>query len=89
MLLFKAKQDTEPSKLASAIAHNIANSDIQISCLGPQAVNATIKGLIIAKKYIQNQPFNLVFDFFSLVEVDDEGTELNVIKVNVSKTEKE
>ena len=42
MIYFKSKQTTEPSKLASAIAHNIKNSDIEIKCLGPQAVNAAI-----------------------------------------------
>lgn len=87
MIYFKSKQTTEPSKLASAIAHNIKNSDIEIKCLGPQAVNAAIKGLIIAKKYTQNEPFNLVFDFFSVEESDDEGNILNVIQVRVSKEE--
>lgn len=88
MIQFKSKQDTNPSKLASAIAHNIANSDIEISCLGPQAVNATIKGLVIAKKYTQNENFKLKFDFFQIEETDEEGKPFNVIKVEVSKEEK-
>lgn len=89
MIYFKSKQDTDPSKLASAIAHNITNSDIEISCLGSQAVNATIKGLVIAKKYVQNEPFTLTFDFYSLEESNDKGEVLNVIKVVVSKVKKE
>ena len=88
MLIFKAKQTTNPSKLASAIAHNIGTSDITIDCLGPQAVNATAKGLIIAKKYTQNEPFNLTFDLFSLEEVDSEGITINVIQFVVSKVDK-
>ena len=88
MIYFKSKQGTDPSKLASAIAHNITNSDIEVSCLGSQAVNATIKGLIIAKKYIQNEPFNLTFDFYSLEESDPNGEILNVIKVVISKVNK-
>lgn len=87
MIQFKTKSDTNPSKLASAIAHNIEHSDIEISCLGPSAVNAAVKGLIIAKKYTQNRDFKLKFDFFSINETDseDEERELNVIKVKVSK----
>lgn len=88
MIQFKSKQDTNPSKLASAIAHNIANSSIEISCLGPQAVNATIKALVIAKKYTQNESFKLHFDFYSLEELDEEGKPFNVIKVEVSKEDK-
>lgn len=87
MIQFKSKADTNPSKLASAIAHNIANSDIEISCLGPEAVNATIKGLIIAKKYTQNEDFKLNFDFFSIEQTDEEGRVCNVIKAEVSKKE--
>jgi len=86
---FKAKQETDPSKLASAIAHNIANADIRVSCLGPQAVNATIKALIIAKKYTQNEPFTLIFDFFSVNETDSEGVTLNVVQAVISKIDKE
>lgn len=87
---FKSKQGTNPSKLASAIAHNIANADIRISCLGPQAVNAAIKALVIAKRYIQNENYNLVFDFFSIDEVGaEDGITLNVIQVVVSKIDKE
>lgn len=87
---FKSKQTTDPSKLASAIAHNIVNADIRISCLGPQAVNAAIKALIIAKKYIQNENYNLIFDFFSVDEVGrEDGVALNVIQVIVSKLDKE
>ena len=88
MLIFKAKQTTNPSKLASAIAHNIGNSDITIDCLGAQAVNATAKGLIIAKKYIQNEPYTLTFDLFSLEEVDSEGVTINIIQFVVSKVDK-
>jgi stage V sporulation protein SpoVS len=88
MLIFKAKQTTNPSKLASAIAHNIANSDITVDCLGPQAVNAAAKGLIIAKKYIQNEPYTLTFDLFSLEEVDSEGITINVIQFVVSKVDR-
>ena len=88
MIQFKSKADTDPSKLASAIAHNIQNSDIEVSCLGPSAVNATIKALVIAKKYTQNENFKLRFDFFSLEETDDEGNLFNVIKVEVSKQDK-
>ena len=86
---FKSMQTTNPSKLASAIAHNIANADIRISCLGPGAVNAAIKALIIAKRYIQNENFNLIFDFFSVDEVGaTDGATLNVIQVIVSKLDK-
>lgn len=85
MIYFKSKQTTEPSKLASAIAHNIANSDITISCLGTQAVNATIKGIIIAKKFVQNEPFKLTFDFFTVEETDENGDVLNIIQTVVSK----
>ncbi len=83
---FKSKQDTNPSKLASAIAHNIGRADVRISCLGPEAVNATIKALIIAKKYTQNEDFTLIFDFFSIMETDQQAPEnsLNVIQVLVS-----
>ena len=31
MIYFKSKQTTEPSKLASAIAHNIKNSDMRFT----------------------------------------------------------
>lgn len=87
---FKSKQTTDPSKLASAIAHNIANADIRISCLGAQAVNASIKALVIAKRYLQNENFILVFDFFSVNEVGaEDGTTLNVIQIIVSKLDKE
>ena len=89
MFIFKAKQTTNPSKLASAIAHNIGHSDITVDCLGPQAVNATAKGLIIAKKYIQNEPFTLAFDLFSLEEVDADGITINIIQFVISKVEKE
>lgn len=85
MIYFKSKQTTEPSKLASAIAHNIANSDITISCVGPQAVNATIKGLIIAKRFIQNESYKLTFDFFSVEETDENGEVLNLVQAVVSK----
>lgn len=88
MIYFKSKQTTEPSKLASAIAHNITNSDITVSCLGPQAVNACIKGLIIAKKYTQNEPFNLKFDFFSVEETDQDENILNVVQAVISKEDK-
>lgn len=87
---FKSKQATNPSKLASAIAHNIANADIRISCLGPQAVNAAIKALVIAKRYIQNENYNLIFDFFSVDEVGaEDGITLNIIQIIVSKLDKE
>lgn len=84
MIFFKSKRTTEPSKLASAIAHNIANSDITVSCLGPEAVNAAIKGLIIAKKFTQNEPFSLTFDFFTVEETDDNGDTINIVQVVVS-----
>ena len=87
---FKSKQTTDPSKLASAIAHNIVNADIRVSCLGPQAVNAAIKALVIAKRYIQNENFTLTFDFFSVDEVGaEDGSTLNVIQVIISKVDKE
>lgn len=88
MIYFKSKQSTDPGKLASAIAHNIKNSDITISCVGPQAVNAAVKGLIITKKFIQNEPFTLSFDFFAVDETDEEGRLLNLIQVVISKEEK-
>lgn len=87
MIQFKSKRDTIPSKLASAIAHNITNSDIEISCLGAEAVNATVKGLVIAKKFTQNENFKLNFDFVTLEATDDEGKPYNYIKVIVSKEE--
>ena len=85
MIQFKSKHDTNPSKLASAITYNIANSDIEIACAGSQAVDATVKGLIIAKKYTQNEEFKLKFDVFSLKETDESGDTLNIIKFVVSK----
>lgn len=88
MIQFKAKSDTNPSKLASAIAHNIANSDIEIACAGSNAVNAAIKGLIIAKKYTQNEDFKLHFDFFSIQEQGEDGQEFSITKVEVSKEDK-
>lgn len=88
MIQFKSKQDTNPSKLASAIAHNIANSDIEVSCLGPQAVNATIKALVIAKKYTQNENFKLHFDFYQIEEVGEDGQPFNVIKAEITKEDK-
>lgn len=87
MIQFKSKRDTIPSKLASAIAHNIMNSDIEISCLGPEAVNATVKGLVIAKKFVQNENFKLKFDFVTLEATGDEGEPYNYIKAIVSKEE--
>lgn len=86
---FKSKQATNPSKLASAIAHNIANADIRVSCLGPQAVSVAIKALIIAKKYVQNEQFKLIFDFYSVDETDSEGVVLNIIQVLISKIDNE
>lgn len=88
MILFKSKHDTIPSKLASAIAYNIENSDIEISCIGTDAVNATIKGLIIAKKFTQNCPYALAFDFYSVEELGEDGETFNVIKAVVSKKER-
>lgn len=85
MIQFKAKTDTVPSKLASAIAHNITNSDIEISCLGAEAVNASIKALVIAKKFTQNKNFNLKFDFFQLEGTDENNRIYNFIKIVVSK----
>lgn len=87
---FKSKQDTNPSKLASAIAHNVGRADIRISCLGCQAVNAAVKALIIAKKYTQNEDFLLTFDFFSLQETDplNDGGSINVIQIIVSIKER-
>lgn len=87
MITFKSKKDTIPSKLASAIAHNVGNSDIEILCLGPEAVNAAIKGLVIAKKFTQNEPYKLKFDFYTMEETDEEGKTFNVIKAIVSKEE--
>lgn len=87
MIQFKAKQTTNPSKLASAIAYNITNSDIEILCAGAEAVNTTVKGLIIAKKYTQNESFKLKFDFFSLKETNEDGETFNIIKALVSKEE--
>ena len=87
---FKSKQTTDPSKLSSAIAHNINNADIRISCLGAQAVNAAVKALVIAKRYIQNENFNLIFDFFAVEEVGaEDGVALTVIQIIVSKLDKE
>lgn len=88
MIQFRAKSDTNPSKLASAIAHNISNSDIEISCAGSNAVNAAVKGLIIAKKYTQNEDFKLKFDFFSINETGEDGQEFSITKVEVSKEDK-
>lgn len=88
---FRSKQDTNPSKLASAIAHNIGMADVRISCLGSEAVNATITALIIAKKYTQNENFLLTFDFFSVQETDPRNSEqgtINVKQVVVSIKEK-
>lgn len=88
MIYFKACAETDPSKLGSAIAHNIRHSDIEIACAGSQAIGATIKGLIIAKKYTQNEPFTLNFDFFSIQERTEEGAVFTVIQAKVSKTDK-
>lgn len=85
MLTFKTKSDTIPSKLASAIAHNIENSDIEILSLGDGALSKTVKGLVIAKEFIKNAPFKLEFDFFTLTETDDEGKDIVTIKTVVSK----
>lgn len=84
---FKANQTTNPSKLASAIVHNIVNADIRVNCLGPQAVCSAIKALIIAKKYAQNNDYKLTFDFYSVDETDAEGAVLNIIQVLVSKVD--
>lgn len=84
---FKANQTTNPSKLASAIVHNIVNADIRVNCLGPQAVCSAIKALIIAKKYAQNSDYKLTFDFYSVDETDAEGAVLNIIQVLVSKVD--
>jgi len=84
---FKANQTTNPSKLASAIVHNIVNADIRVNCLGPQAVCSAIKALIIAKKYAQNNDYKLTFDFYSVDETDAEGATLNIIQVLISKVD--
>jgi stage V sporulation protein SpoVS len=89
MISFKTKQETNPSKLGSAIAYNIKNSDIEVSCTGPNAVNAAIKGCIIAKKYTLNEPFRLTFDLDSEQETDAEGKPFTVVKVIISHTDKE
>lgn len=88
MIYFKSKHDTEPSKLASAIAHNIEHSDIEISCMGVQAVNATVKALVVAKKFIQNKDFNLKFDFFLVEEENEQGELLKIVVTHVSKENK-
>lgn len=88
MIQFKASADTNPGKLASAIAHNIKHSDIEVTCAGTAAVNQTVKALIIAKKYTQNEDFTLKFDFFSLEETTAEGTELYIIKAVIMKEAK-
>lgn len=88
MIQFKAKATTNPGKLASAIAYNIKNADIEVSCAGASAVNSAIKALIIAKKYTQNEEFTLGFDFLSIQEINPETEEeFNTIKVIVSKVE--
>lgn len=88
MIQFKAGKTTNPSKLASAIAHNIKNSDITIGCAGNDAVNNTVKALIVAKMYIQNEDFTLKFDFESSQEVDVNEEAFSIVKVIVSKEDK-
>ena len=85
MIQFKSKKDTNPGKLASAIAYNIKNSDIEVLSAGGQALSATIMALVIAKSYTQNQNFTLKFDFSSIKEVTDEGKEISLIKTSISK----
>lgn len=85
MIQFKAKYNTLPRKLASAIAHNINNSDISITCVGAEAVNNTIKALICAEEFTRNRYYHLKFKFYQLEDVDDDGKPYNYIKVVVSK----
>lgn len=84
MIQYKAKKDTNPSKLASAIAHHVGQSDIEITGMGEGAVNAMVKAFVIAKKYTQNEDFKLSFDFDITNPKDEEDNELTVIHAYVS-----
>lgn len=85
MIQFKAKFDTLPKKLASAIAHNIDNNDIAVTCVGAEAVNNTVKALIVAEEFTRNRRYNLKFKFHQLQDVSDDGKTYNYIKIVVSK----
>jgi len=63
----RAGGKTDPTALAGAITHVvISEGEAKLSCIGPDAVNVAIKGIIIARSMLitQGKDLNVTPNFF-------------------------
>lgn len=85
--MFKVKKNTNPNKLAGAIAGTVREgNEVEIQCIGAAAVNQAVKAIIItigflAKtgEHIQLKP--------SFTEVEIEGEKMTGIKFEIERKE--
>lgn len=72
MNMLKVSSNTLVAKLASAIANEIlTNGEVQVSAIGPGAVNQAVKGIAVANDFGKTDGFEITcLPEFKSIEVD-------------------
>lgn len=86
---YRTSATTNPVAQGSAIARCFLNDDAQrvdLSAIGARALNNAIKGIICARRHMQEKGFDLVF-IPAFAKMMVEGDEITKINISVYKTD--
>ncbi len=90
MEILKVAKETNINKLAGSIANNLRNDgEVAICMIGAQSINQTIKGCIIARRYLKEENKDLYiqpdfFDTTSTAENRVTGIQFTIKVVNLA-----
>ncbi|MBE0688140.1 MAG: stage V sporulation protein S [Anaerolineaceae bacterium] len=83
MTLIKVSSQSRTASVAGAIAHTIReNGRAEIQTIGAGSLNQALKALILARGYLKDDGFDIVF-YPEFVDLDFDGRPVTAIKIIV------
>ena len=82
--MYRVKKDTNPNKLAGAIAIGLRTEETAaLQCIGPAAVNQAVKAIIIARGFLAPEGIDIeIIPSFGNVKIDGETKSLIHFQLN-------